>query len=52
MLKRCKMKPVMQNYAYFAFLFEKGSKKIILFYVEKMQNETTNAELCIFCIFV
>ena len=26
-LKRCKMQPLMQDYAYFAFLFEKGCKK-------------------------
>ena len=25
--EKCKMQPLMQNYSYFAFLFEKGSKK-------------------------
>ena len=29
--EKCKMQPLMQNYSYFAFLFEKGSKKKILY---------------------
>ena len=28
--EKCKMQPFMQNYSYFAFLFEKGSKKFII----------------------
>ena len=28
--EKFKMQPLMQNYSYFAFLFEKGSKKIIV----------------------
>ena len=39
--EKFKMQPFMQNYAYFAFLFEKGSKK--LFYA----GFSTKYELCI-----
>ena len=28
--EKCKMQPLMQNYSYFAFLSEKGSKEFIL----------------------
>ena len=34
--EKCKMQPLMQNYSYFTFLFEKGNKQFLNFvYLQK-----------------